>query len=58
MSHVMSHSVRGKNRDIALLMLLLPSMLARAWTLVEHPTIGYFEWFEEIDRRVKAGERI
>lgn len=58
MAHCMRGSVRGEDRDIPLLMLLLPSMLRRAWYLVEQPALDYFDWLEDIERRWRAGERI
>lgn len=58
MSHVMSHSLRGEGRDVPLLMLLLPSMLRRAWVLVERPTMTYYEWFEDIELRYRTGQSI
>lgn len=57
LAHCMAHSV-GEARDVPLLMLLLPSMLARAWVLVENPGLHYFEWFQEIERRWRAGEQV
>jgi len=56
--YVLGQTVRGPNRDVPLLMLLLPSMLRRAWVLVERPKLTYFEWFDELERRANAGEQI
>jgi len=58
MAHCMAHSVRGAERDVPLLLLLLPSMLRRAWVLVDDPSLDYFVWLEEIERRWRAGEKV
>jgi Fe-S-cluster containining protein len=57
-SFTIGHSLPNGPGDVYLLVLMLPAMLARAWSLVEDATPDYSAWFASIERRAKAGERV